>query len=74
MSTVMRSENSDVILQAILKNWVSIYGAADKFLSDNGGKSANESFLKLCESLNITVKNTGAKVHGPMVLFKEAIL
>ena len=61
MSTVIPFKNPDVILQTILKNWVSVYGAADKFHSDNGGEFANESFLELCESLNITVKTTGAE-------------
>ena len=60
-STVNPSKNPDVILQAILKNWLSVYGAAVKFLSDNGGEFANESFLELCESLKITVKTTGAE-------------
>ena len=61
MSTVIPSENPDVILQAILKNLVSIYGDADKFLSNNGWKFARESFVELCESLNITVKTNGAE-------------
>ena len=61
MSTVIPSKNPDVILQAILKNWVSAYDAADKFLSDNGGEFANGSFLELGESLNITVTTTGAE-------------
>ena len=60
-STVIPSENPDVILQAILKNLVSIYGDADKFLSNNGWKFARESFVELCESLNITVKTNGAE-------------
>ena len=60
MSTVIPSKNPDVILQAILKNWISVYGAAE-FLSDNGDEFANESFLELCESLNIRVKTTGAE-------------
>ena len=71
MSTVIPSKNPDVILQAILKNWVSIYGAADKFLSDNGGEFANESFLELCESLNITVKTTGAEAPWSNGLVKR---
>ena len=62
MSTVIPFKNPDVILQSVLKNWVSAYGAANKFLSGNGWEIANESFLELCESLNITVKTTGAEV------------
>ena len=61
ISTVILSKSPDMIFQAILVNWVSVYCAADKFLSDNGGGFANESFLELCASLNITAITTGAE-------------
>ena len=41
MSAVVPSKNPDVILHAILKNWVFIYGAADKLFSVNGSEFAN---------------------------------
>ena len=44
MSTVIPSKNPDVILQALLKDYVSVHGAADKCFSDDGGEFANESF------------------------------
>ena len=44
-----------MLVFTILKNWVSVCGAADRFLSDNGGEFDNESFLELRESLNSTV-------------------
>ena len=36
------SKQPKVILNAILSNWISVYRAAEKFLSDNGGEFVNE--------------------------------
>ena len=55
------SKHPKAILNAILRNWISIYGSASQFLTDNGGEFVNDDFLKLCEEFNIKVKTTGAK-------------
>ena len=55
------SKHPKAILNAILRNWISIYGSADQFLTDNGGEFVNDDFLKLCEAFNIKVKTTGAE-------------
>ena len=58
LSTVVHipSKQPKVIMNAILSNWISVYGAAEKFLSDNGGEFVNEEFLILCEQFNIIVQ------------------
>ena len=55
------SKNPRVIIEALLTNWISIYGPADKFLSDNGGEFVNNEFLALCEQFNIAVHTTAAE-------------
>ena len=45
-------------MNAILSNWISVNGAAEKFLSNNGGEFVNEEFLTLCEQFNIVVQTT----------------
>ena len=50
-----------VIIEALLTNWISIYGPADKFLTDNGGEFVNNEFLDLCEQFNIVIHTTAAE-------------
>ena len=59
------SKQPKVIMNAILSNWISVYGAAEKFLSNNGGEFVNEEFLILCEQLNIVVQTMAA--DSPLV-------
>ena len=56
------SKHPKAIHNAILCNWISIYGSANQFLTDNGREFVNDDFLKLCEAFNINVKITGAEV------------
>ena len=51
-STVISNKNPDTIIKAIFKIWISVYGSAEKFLTDN------DSFIQLCENFGITVKTT----------------
>ena len=55
------SKHPRVIIEALLTNWISIYGPADKFLTDNGGEFVNNEFLDLCEQFNIVVHTTTAE-------------
>ena len=55
------SKHPKAIFDAILRNWISIYGSANQFLTDNGGVFVNDNLLKLCEAFNIKVKTTGAE-------------
>lgn len=55
------SKRPEHIIKGIFSNWISVYGTTDKFLSDNGGEFINESFLEMCEQMNIKVRTTGAE-------------
>ena len=55
------SKEPKIIIKSIFKNWVSVYGPPNKFLSDNGGEFMNASFIEMCEQMNITVKNTAGR-------------
>ena len=55
------SKDPVVILKSIFKNWISIYGRPQKFLSDNGGEFMNHQFIDMCEKMSISVKNTAGE-------------
>ena len=56
MSHFVKSKEPEVILKAISKSWIQIYGALEKFLTDNSREFANSKFLDMAEAINITVK------------------
>ena len=60
-SAVIPSKKPEVIIKALFKIWISVYGTAEKFLSDNGGEFANEHFINMCEALNVNYKTTAAE-------------
>ena len=60
-SCTIPDKNPDTVIKAIFKIWISVYGSAEKFLTDNGGEFANSDFIELCESFGITVKTTAAE-------------
>ena len=60
-SCTIPNKNPDTVIKAIFKIWISVYGSAEKFLTDNGGDFANSDFIKLCKSFGITVKTTAAE-------------
>ena len=61
VSSFAKSKEPEVILKASFKSWVQIYGAPEKFLTDNGKEFANLKFTDIAESMNITVKVTTAE-------------
>ena len=60
-SSVIPNKNPDTIIKYIFKIWISVYGVAEKFLTDNGGEFANNKFMEMCESLGIKIKTTAAE-------------
>ena len=50
-STVIASEDPEVVIEAIFKS----------SMSDNGGKFANKKFIGMCESMNIRFMLTAAE-------------
>ena len=61
MSSFVKSKKLEVILNAIFKSWIQIYGAPENYLTDNSRKFANSKFIDMDESMNITVKITEAE-------------
>ena len=60
-STFIPSKEPNVIINAIFKSWIHVFGAPKKFLTDNGGESTNAGVLEMCEAMNITIKVTVAE-------------
>ena len=56
VSSFVKSSEPEVILKAIFKSWIQIYGAPEKFFIDNGKEFASSKFVDMAESMNITVK------------------
>ena len=53
MSVRISSKHPHVILTALFKHFIGVWGTPQKFLSDNGGEFANSQFIEMCEKLNI---------------------
>ena len=60
-ATFINDKKRDTIIAALFRIWISVYGAPQKFMSDNGGEFANADFLELCEQFGIVVKTTPAE-------------
>ena len=60
-STMIPSKDPEVVIKAIFKSWIQVYGPVEKFMSDNGGEFANEKFIEMCESMNIRFMLTAAE-------------
>lgn len=61
MSSILKNKAAETIIEAIYKLWISIFGAPDMFLSDNGTEFANQHFRQLGEAYNIRVCTTAAE-------------
>ena len=59
-ATVVKSKEKEDIAEALIKNWIAIFGAPRVFLSDNGGEFNHELLREVCEQFNITIKSTAA--------------
>ena len=60
-SCVIYSKKKEVIIDAVFKIWISVFGPAKKFLVDNGGEFANANFISMCENLNMSILTTAAE-------------
>ena len=60
-AAIVPNKQPETIVKAILKIWISVYGATEKFLVDNGGEFANESYMKMAEQFGITIQTTAAE-------------
>ena len=60
-SSIIRSKDPNEVVESIIVTWLgSGLGAPMKFLCDNGAEFANNTFLDLCENMNIEVMHTSA--------------
>ena len=58
--TLIPSKHKDIIVQAILKKWVSIFGVPQFIFSDNGSEFDNHLFRDVAELLGRRVITTTA--------------
>ena len=61
VSSFVKSKEPEVILNAIFKSWIQVYGAPEIFLTENGREFAKSKFIDMAKSINITVKVTAAE-------------
>ena len=56
----IKSKKKEVIVDMIIQLWMSIFGAANMFVMDNGGEFANDEFRELGNQFGINIKYTAA--------------
>ena len=54
------NKNPDTIVNAIMKRWIGIFGAATTFHTDNGGEFVNEQLIQLSQQFGINLNTTAA--------------
>lgn len=57
---VVKNKTKEVIVEAFMRTWISIFGIPQKTLCDNGKEFCNKDFLDMCQNLNIDMKTTAA--------------
>ena len=60
-ATVVRSKDPKVIIEALVCNWLNVFGAPKKFYTDNRGEFANKELVELLENLGIEFNATAAE-------------
>lgn len=58
---VIKSKAADVIIDAVMRHWVALFGSPNKILTDNGGEFNNNDFRSMAENFNIGVMCTAAE-------------
>ena len=58
--TLIPSKHKDIIVQVILKNWVSIFGVPQSIFSDNAGEFHNHLLCDVAELLGTHIITTAA--------------
>ena len=59
-AAIIQSKKKETIVNAILKQWVSIFGTPQSILSDNGGEFDNQLLRDIAELLDTKVITTAA--------------
>ena len=60
-ATVIRNKRLSTIVRGIFMQWVTIFGAPRKILSENGGEFNNAEMRQFGESLNVKMMCTAAE-------------
>ena len=58
---VINKKTPRIIVDAVMRHWIALFGAPRKFLTDNGGEFNNEEFRSMCENFNTVVMCTAAE-------------
>lgn len=60
-AVVIPNKMAGTIIKHVIQNWISLFGAPDKFLTDNGCEFNNHEFRELGEAFNIKILTTAAE-------------
>ena len=60
-AAVIPNKKKQTVVQALLDNWIAIFGPPAKYLTDNGGEFVNDEMIQLAEKFNITLMTTAAE-------------
>ena len=60
-AAVINSKHKEVIVDAILKHWVAVFGTPQSIFADNGGEFNNELLRDVAELLDVSVASTAAE-------------
>ena len=55
------TKGQEAITDGILKIWITYFGKPAKFLADNGGEFANETYIDMCTTFSIEIMKTSAE-------------
>lgn len=58
---VIYSQEAEVIIDGIMRNWIVLFGVPKKILTDNGGEFNNNNFRSMYENFNIELMCTAAE-------------
>ena len=61
IATVINNKLASTVSKAFILNWIVLFGAPKKVLSDNGGEFSNVLMRDLGEKFNIRIMNTAAE-------------
>ena len=60
-ASVISSKDPNLVINALVKSWLNVFGAPNKAFTDNGGEFANAKLIELMEHLGIEFKATAAE-------------
>ena len=60
LGTVIPSKDPQVVIKAIIRLWIRIFGKPSQFWFDNGGEFSNNFMTEVCSMLDIKIHTTGA--------------